>query len=124
MGGAGTCATSPKRLLVMPPLIELIVTPGGRSKTGLVVENVRLFPKSAETFQGGWTKSGDKYFRDPSGNYVYAGRSDDMLKVSGQFVSPFEVEATLMKHAAVLEAALIGTPDASGITRSKAFVAI
>jgi benzoate-CoA ligase len=77
--------------------------------------------KSAETFQGGWTKSGDKYHRDADGNYVYAGRSDDMIKVSGQFVSPFEVEATLMKHAAVLEAAFIGTPDADGITRSKAF---
>jgi benzoate-CoA ligase len=80
--------------------------------------------KSAETFQGGWTKSGDKYHRDASGNYVYAGRSDDMIKVSGQFVSPFEVEATLMKHPAVLEAALIGTPDADGITRSKAFVVL
>ncbi|MBC8023435.1 MAG: benzoate-CoA ligase family protein [Burkholderiales bacterium] len=80
--------------------------------------------KSTETFQGGWTRSGDKYFRDPAGNYVYAGRSDDMLKVSGQFVSPFEVEATLMKHPAVLEAALIGTPDADGITRSKAFVVL
>jgi benzoate-CoA ligase len=80
--------------------------------------------KSAETFQGGWTKSGDKYHRDAAGNYVYAGRSDDMIKVSGQFVSPFEVEATLMKHAAVLEAALIGAPDADGITRSKAFVVL
>jgi benzoate-CoA ligase len=80
--------------------------------------------KSAETFEGGWTKSGDKYHRDADGNYVYAGRSDDMIKVSGQFVSPFEVEATLMKHAAVLEAALIGTPDADGITRSKAFVVL
>ena len=80
--------------------------------------------KSAETFQGGWTRSGDKYLRDASGNYVYAGRSDDMLKVSGQFVSPFEVEATLMKHPAVLEAALIGTPDGDGITRSKAFVVL
>jgi len=80
--------------------------------------------KSAETFQGGWTRSGDKYQRDAAGNYVYAGRSDDMLKVSGQFVSPFEVEATLMKHPAVLEAALIGTPDENGITRSKAFVVL
>jgi benzoate-CoA ligase len=80
--------------------------------------------KSAETFQGGWTKSGDKYYRDSAGNYVYAGRSDDMLKVSGQFVSPFEVEATLMKHPAVLEAALIGTADEDGITRSKAFVVL
>ena len=80
--------------------------------------------KSNETFQGGWTKSGDKYLRDANGNYVYAGRSDDMLKVSGQYVSPFEVEATLARHPAVLEAAVIGTPDENGLTRSKAFVVL
>ncbi len=80
--------------------------------------------RSRSTFQGEWTKSGDKYVRDGDGYYTYSGRSDDMLKVSGQFVSPFEVEATLMKHPAVLEAALIGTPDADGITRSKAFVVL
>jgi benzoate-CoA ligase len=80
--------------------------------------------KSSETFQGAWTKTGDKYLRDAAGNYVYAGRSDDMLKVSGQYVSPFEVEATLVKHPAVLEAALIGTPDENGLTRSKAFVVL
>ena len=78
--------------------------------------------KSAETFQGGWTKSGDKYHRDAAGNYVYAGRSDDMLKVSGQFVSPFEVEATLMKHPAVLECAVFGKIDADGLTKTKACV--
>jgi benzoate-CoA ligase len=80
--------------------------------------------KSCETFQGGWTKSGDKYLCNAAGNYVYAGRSDDMLKVSGQYVSPFEVEATLVKHPAVLEAAVIGTPDENGLTRSKAFVVL
>jgi benzoate-CoA ligase len=80
--------------------------------------------RSDETFQGRWTKSGDKYLRDKDGNYVYAGRSDDMLKVSGQYVSPFEVEATLVKHPAVLEAAVIGTPDENGLTRSKAFVVL
>ncbi|MEP7070157.1 MAG: benzoate-CoA ligase family protein [Usitatibacter sp.] len=80
--------------------------------------------RSRETFQGGWTKSGDKYLRDANGNYVYAGRSDDMLKVSGQYVSPFEVEATLARHPAVLEAAVIGTPDENGLTRSKAFVVL
>src|SRR5205807_1745387 len=68
--------------------------------------------------------TGDKYLRDAAGSYVYAGRSDDMLKVSGQFVSPFEVEATLVRHPAVLEAAVIGTPDENGITRSKAFVVL
>ncbi|HXD06863.1 MAG TPA: benzoate-CoA ligase family protein [Burkholderiaceae bacterium] len=80
--------------------------------------------KSRETFQGAWTKSGDKYVRDAQGYYVYAGRSDDMLKVSGQYVSPFEVEATLVKHAAVLEAAVIGVSDPDGLTRCKAFVVL
>jgi benzoate-CoA ligase len=78
--------------------------------------------KSRETFQGEWTRSGDKYSRDAEGYYTYAGRSDDMLKVSGQYVSPFEVEATLMQHPAVLECAVIGTPDSAGLTRTKAFV--
>ncbi len=80
--------------------------------------------KSRETFQGAWTKSGDKYFRDADGYYIYAGRSDDMLKVSGQYVSPFEVESTLMQHDAVLEAAVIGVDDAEGLTRAKAFVVL
>ena len=78
--------------------------------------------KSRETFRGEWTKSGDKYSRDADGYYTYAGRSDDMLKVSGIYVSPFEVEATLVQHPDVLEAAVIGVPDAEGLTRTKAFV--
>jgi benzoate-CoA ligase len=61
--------------------------------------------KSRDTFQGVWTKSGDKYTRDIDGYYTYAGRNDDMLKVSGIYVSPFEVEATLVQHPAILEAA-------------------
>ena len=78
--------------------------------------------KSADTFKSGWTKSGDKYSRDADGYYTYAGRSDDMLKVSGIYVSPFEVEATLMQHPAVLEAAVIGKEDADGLTKTKAYV--
>jgi len=80
--------------------------------------------KSEAAFQGGWTRSGDKYERDGNGCYVYSGRSDDMLKVSGQYVSPFEVEATLVQHPAVLEAALIGVVDENGLTRPKAFVVL
>jgi benzoate-CoA ligase len=80
--------------------------------------------KTRETFQGGWTKSGDKYVRNGDGSYTYAGRSDDMLKVSGIYVSPFEVEATLVQHPAVLEAAVIGVPDAEGLTKTKAFVVL
>ncbi|MEZ5660401.1 MAG: benzoate-CoA ligase family protein [Burkholderiaceae bacterium] len=80
--------------------------------------------KTRETFQGGWTKSGDKYVRNPDGTYTYSGRSDDMLKVSGIYVSPFEVEATLVEHASVLEAAVIGAADAEGLIKTKAFVVL
>ncbi len=78
--------------------------------------------KSRATFHGEWTKTGDKYLIDADGRYVYAGRSDDMLKVSGVYVSPFEIEGTLMRHAAVLECAVIGVADADGLTKTKAFV--
>ena len=80
--------------------------------------------KTRETFQGGWTKSGDKYIRNADGTFTYGGRSDDMLKVSGIYVSPFEVEATLVQHPAVLEAAVIGVPDAEGLTKTKAYVVL
>jgi benzoate-CoA ligase len=80
--------------------------------------------KTRETFQGAWTKSGDKYVRNADGTYTYSGRTDDMLKVSGVYVSPFEVEATLVQHPAVLEAAVIGKEDAEGLTKSKAFVVL
>ena len=80
--------------------------------------------RSRETFQGGWTKSGDKYSRDADGYYTYAGRSDDMLKVSGVWVSPFEVESTLMQHPAVLEAAVIGSEDGDGLTKTRAYVVV
>jgi benzoate-CoA ligase len=78
--------------------------------------------RSRATFQGEWTKTGDKYSIDARGCYVYAGRSDDMLKVSGIYVSPFEVEATLMQHPAVLECAVFGTIDTDGLTKTKACV--
>jgi benzoate-CoA ligase len=80
--------------------------------------------KSRDTFQGAWTKSGDKYVKNADGSYTYSGRSDDMLKVSGIYVSPFEVEATLVQHPSVLEAAVIGIEDAQGLTKTKAFVVL
>jgi len=76
------------------------------------------------TFQGEWTKSGDKYMCGADGYYTYAGRSDDMLKVSGQYVSPFEVEAALMRHDAVLEAAVVGRIGDDGLTRTLAYVVL
>ncbi|MDP4301244.1 benzoate-CoA ligase family protein [Leptothrix discophora] len=80
--------------------------------------------KSRATFQGEWTQSGDKYVRNADGTYTYAGRSDDMLKVSGIYVSPFEVESTLVQHPAVLEAAVIGVNDSDGLTKTKAYVVL
>jgi len=79
--------------------------------------------KSRATFQGEWTKSGDKYVRGADGYYTYSGRSDDMLRVSGQYVSPFEVEAALMRHDAVLEAAVVGRME-GGLTRTLAYVVL
>ena len=78
--------------------------------------------KSRDTFVGEWTRSGDKYVCDADGYFTYAGRSDDMLKVGGIYVSPFEVEAVLAQHPAVLEAAVIGVADADDLIKPKAFV--
>ena len=78
--------------------------------------------KTRSTFQGDWVRSGDKYVVDADGWYTYAGRSDDMLKVSGQYVSPIEVESALMGHAAVMECAVIGLADAQGLTKTRAYV--
>ena len=80
--------------------------------------------KTKATFAGEWTKSGDKYTRGADGYYTYGGRSDDMLKVGGIYVSPFEVEACLMTHAAVLEVAVIGVADADQLVKPKAFVVL
>ncbi len=78
--------------------------------------------KSLATFVGSWTRAGDKYTKDADGYYTYGGRSDDMLKVSGMYVSPFEVEGALMTHPDVLEVAVIGMSDDQGLVKPKAFV--
>ena len=80
--------------------------------------------KSRNTFVGTWTKSGDKYSQDAEGYYVYGGRSDDMLKVSGIYVSPAEVEAVLVSHEAVLEAAVVGAEDENKLIKPKAYVVL
>ena len=80
--------------------------------------------KSRRTFQGEWTWTGDKYIRESSGYYRYCGRSDDMFKVSGIWVSPFEVEGALAAHPAVLEAAVVGHEDEQGLTKPRAFVVL
>jgi benzoate-CoA ligase len=80
--------------------------------------------KTKSTFCGEWTRSGDKYTMDADGYYTYGGRTDDMLKVGGIYVSPFEVEASLMTHPAVLEAAVIGVADSDELIKPKAYVVL
>jgi benzoate-CoA ligase family protein len=81
-------------------------------------------PQSRSTFLGEWTRSGDKYLVDADGYYVYCGRRDDMLKVSGLYVSPFEVEGALLSHPDVLEAAVVGWHDQDKLVKVKAFVVL
>lgn len=80
--------------------------------------------KTRSTFIGEWLRSGDKYVVDMDGYYCYSGRSDDMLKVSGQYVSPIEIENVLIEHPAVLECAVVGKTDAQGLTKTSAYVVL
>jgi benzoate-CoA ligase len=80
--------------------------------------------KTRDTFLGKWTRSGDKYIRSADGYYTYCGRTDDMLKVGGIWVSPFEVEAALASHPAVLEAAVVAQADESALVKPKAYVVL
>jgi benzoate-CoA ligase family protein len=78
--------------------------------------------QTKRTMQGEWLKTGDTYYCDGEGYYWYCGRSDDMMKVGGLWVSPIEIENTLMEHPAVLESGVIGDTDADGLLKPKAFV--
>ena len=80
--------------------------------------------QSRNTFLGEWTRSGDKYIEDEQGYFVYCGRRDDMLKVSGMYVSPFEVEGALATHPDVLEAAVVAWADGDGLIKPKAFIVL
>lgn len=80
--------------------------------------------RSRSTFRGQWTFTGDKYMRRDDGKYIYCGRSDDMIKVGGIWVSPVEVEAALIAHEKVLEAAVVGAPDEHDLMKTKAFVVL
>ena len=108
---------------------------GGRVPNGEEGELVVRGPSAAEgywnqrdktrrTFRGEWTHTGDTYIRDNDGYFRFRGRTDEMLKVSGVWVSPFEVEEALVSHPAVLESAVIGAQDDDGLTKPKAFVVL
>jgi benzoate-CoA ligase len=80
--------------------------------------------KTKETLAGHWLRTGDKYHQDEDGYFWYAGRSDDMMKVSGAWVSPIEIERVLMEHAAVLELAVVLRPDKDGLPKPGACVVL
>ena len=80
------------------------------------------YEKSRQTFHGEWLATGDKYYVDADGVYWHAGRSDDMFKVGGLWVSPVEVESVLLTHPAVLECAVVGWPDAQAMLKPKALI--
>jgi benzoate-CoA ligase family protein len=108
---------------------KLITTPGEMGElqvrgptSAIMYWNNR--EQSRATFLGEWTRSGDKYVEDEGGYYVYCGRRDDMMKVSGMYVSPFEVEGVLQSHPEVLEAAVVGWPDTDALIKPKAFVVL
>jgi benzoate-CoA ligase family protein len=78
--------------------------------------------KTTQTFCGAWLRTGDRYFRDADGFFWYQGRADDVFKVSGQWVSPLELESCLLSHPGVLECAVVGALDDTGLMKPKAFV--
>jgi benzoate-CoA ligase family protein len=80
--------------------------------------------KTKATLLGDWIETGDKYYEDEDGYFWHCGRSDDMMKVSGAWVSPVEVESALIQHAAVLQAAVVAHKDAEGLVKPKAFVVL
>jgi acyl-coenzyme A synthetase/AMP-(fatty) acid ligase len=80
--------------------------------------------KTKDTIEGHWLRTGDKYTADADGYYWYAGRSDDMLKVGGLWVSPVEVESALIAHASVLECGVVGREDHDGLVKPMAFVVL
>ncbi len=115
--------------------LKIVDEDGREVTTGEIGELVVRGPTAAEgywnqrhkgrrTFAGEWTFTGDKYFCDADGFFHCCGRTDDMFKVSGMWVSPLEVEAALASHDAVLEAAVIGKQDADGLVKPKAFIVL
>ena len=122
--------------LPVPGYELAIVDDDGRSVARGEIGNIRVkgdstmayywnkHEKTKETLFGPWIQTGDKYYQDEDGYYWYCGRSDDMLKVGGIWVSPVEVEATLVRHPAVLEAAVVGREDSDRLVKPQAFVVL
>jgi 4-hydroxybenzoate-CoA ligase len=113
------CVTEEGKEIVPGEVGELLVK-GGSSADGYWNQRA----KSRETFEGVWTRTGDKYEISEAGHYIYCGRTDDMFKVSGIWLSPFEVEQALISHPKVLEAAVVAHLDEAGLEKPKAFLVL
>lgn len=80
--------------------------------------------KTLDSFSGHWFTSGDRFYQDEEDNFWYVGRADDMIKAGGIYVSPIEVEGTILKHDSVLECGVIGKKDDNGLSKPKAFIVL
>jgi benzoate-CoA ligase len=121
---------------VVPGYEAIVVDDEGRPVPAGEVGNLRVkgdstmayywnqHEKTKDTLVGHWIQTGDKYYQDGDGYFWYCGRADDMLKVGGIWVSPIEVENTLMGHPAVLEVAVVGQADSDELIKPKAFVVL
>ena len=105
---------------IQPGEVGEMLVKGGSSADGYWNQRA----KNQATFEGEWTRTGDKYEIMADGTYIYCGRTDDMFKVSGIWLSPFEVEQTLISHPKVLEAAVVAQVDDHGLEKPKAFVVL
>ncbi len=114
---------------------RLVDDAGAPTPTGMVghllIKGETLSPyywnrleRTRATMLGEWARTGDMFSQDADGYFYFAGRSDDMLKVAGQWVSPAEIEALLVEHPAVLEAGVVGAADPDGLTTAHAFVVL
>jgi len=90
----------------------------------MALEYWQQHDKSKSTFRGDWCVSADKFQQNEEGYFYFCGRGDDMLKVSGKWLSPVEVENALLQHPAVKEAAVVAFKDADGLDKPRAFVAL
>ena len=122
--------------LIVPGYEAIIVDDDGRPVPSGEIGNLRVkgdstmayywnqHEKTKDTLVGHWIQTGDKYYQDEDGYFWYCGRADDMLKVGGIWVSPVEVENTLVGHSAVLEVAVVGQADTDELVKPKAFVVL
>src|SRR5439155_24738002 len=103
---------------VLPGVPGILYVRGGSTATGYWCR----YDTSRKVFQGEWLRTGDSYLRDGDGYFTCLGRYDDLLKISGMWVAPSEVENRLLSHPAVAQAVVVGAPDTDQLDKTVAFV--